>query len=314
LAEIVPARRRGQIIVLVAGIGTGLGFLLTSGLANWTMPHFGWRIMWFYNLPTGGLLILLNRYIPESPRFLIEDGRVEEAQEITRRFGATLVPVDTEALESHHGVGELFRGRFFGLTTALVLYGLGWGAVNFGFLTWLPSEVASHGLSVGQVSGILTNASLFSLPGAVAVSWLYGRSTKLAMVVVAVLTASALATFVVAGAGIASHTAAFTALLVCLLVSLWGVIAVLAPYSAEVYPTRLRARGAGLAAGASKLGGVIALGMGVAGVAPPDLAGAAALTGAAVVVGAVAIGTFGIETRRRRLEDITASELSAATA
>ena len=33
-------------------------------------PRFGWRVLWLIGLPTGVLLILLNRWIPESPRFL----------------------------------------------------------------------------------------------------------------------------------------------------------------------------------------------------------------------------------------------------
>ena len=312
LAEIIPAQRRGQIVVLVAGVGTGLGFLLTSALATWLIPHFGWRIMWFFGLPTGLVLILLNRFIPESPRFLIEYGRVEEAQAVMRRFGAGLSAVEEAGSAPGGGIRLLLQGRLGRLTLALTLYGLAWGMVNFGFLTWLPTSVAGRGLSLGQVSGILTNASLFSLPGAVVVSWLYGRSTKAAMVLVASLTGAALTVFAICGDTVAAHSTAFTVLLVCLLVSLWGVISVLAPYSAEVYPTRVRARGAGLAAGASKLGGVIALGMGVAGVAPPGLARSAALTAGAMVIAAAAMAIFGIETRRRRLEEIeTAGKLVA---
>jgi len=44
----------------------------------------------------------------------------------------------------------------------------------------------------------------------------------------------------------------FTMLVVALLIAMWATISVLAPYSAEVYPMRIRARGAGIAAGASK--------------------------------------------------------------
>lgn len=300
LAEIIPARRRGQLVVLVAGVGTGLGFLLTSALASWTIPHFGWRIMWFFGLPTGLLLIVLNQLIPESPRFLLENGRVEEAEAIMRRFGAAVSTLDAPRTET----GPLGRRPLAGPTLAIVLYGLGWGIVNFGFLTWLPTSVAAHGLGVAQASGILTNAALFSLPGAVLVSWLYHRTAKGTVVLVAASTATSLVAFATVGEEIAARPLAFTLLLVCLLISLWGVISVLAPYSAEVYPTALRARGAGLAAGASKFGGVIALGMGVAGVAPPGVTGSAILTGAVMAIAALAMAVFGIETRRQPLERI----------
>ena len=61
LTESIPARRRGEAIVLVAGIGTALGFLFASWSAHWLIPTFGWRIMWFFGIPTGLALILLNR-------------------------------------------------------------------------------------------------------------------------------------------------------------------------------------------------------------------------------------------------------------
>jgi putative MFS transporter len=312
LTEIIPARRRGQIVVLVAGIGTGLGFLLTSSLATWLMPHFGWRIMWFFGLPTGLALVVLNRFIPESPRFLVEYGRAEEAEQVMKRFGARLLPDDSPAV-APVTIGRLFTGGLGRLSIALCLYGLAWGVVNFGFLTWLPTSLGTHGLSVTQVSGLLTNAAFFSLPGAFVVAWLYGYwSSKFTMVLMAALTAASLGGFLLLGDTIAGHTTLFAGLLIALLVSLWGVIAVLAPYSAEVYPTRLRSRGAGLAAGASKLGGVIALGMGVAGIAPPGIAGGAALAGGAMVIAAIALSGFGIETRRRRLEEIKTVETAVA--
>lgn len=317
LTETIPARHRGQLVVLVAGIGTGLGFALTGALAALLIPMFSWRIMWFFGLPTGLLVILFSRYLPESPRFLIENGRIEEARAVMARFGVTLVhddpaPETAPVRRVAAGIG-LTKNRVVTITVALVLYGLAWGVVNFGFLTWLPSDITRQGLSIARVSGIITYASLFSLPGCVLVSFLYGRwSSKWTMVLVGVLTAGALLGFVLSGETVAQNTVVFTALLVCLLVAFWGVISVLSPYSAEVYPTRLRGRGAGLAAGASKMGGVIVLGMAVSGVAPPALGGAAGLCAAAMLVGAVAIAVTGVETRRRRLEDIVAEPAAGA--
>lgn len=308
LSETIPARHRGQAVVLVAGVGTGLGFILTSGLATWLIPGLGWRVMWLLGLPTGLLLVALNRWIPESPRFLAATGRAEQAAAAMRRFGVRVLPADAgdrpPVSPPQPGRQHPSPPRLAPLTGALVLYGLAWGVVNFGFLTWLPLDLAGR-LSVAGISGILTNAAVFSLPGAVAVSWLYGHwSSRGTMMGVALLTGAALGGFALGGDGVASQPALLTALLVCLLVSLWGVIAVLAPYSAEVYPTHSRGGGAGLAAAASKFGGVLALGMGVAGLAPPGLTGSAGLAAVAMLIAAAAVGRFGVETRRRRLEEI----------
>ena len=110
--------------------------------------------------------------------------------------------------------------------------------------------------------------------------------------------------FAMVGLNVAKNITEGTVLVVFLLVALWGAIAVLAPYSTEVYPTPLRGRGSGLAAGASKLGGVIALGVAVLGIAPPA-PGAAVIAGGAKLIASIAIRSVGIETRRRRLEEIT---------
>ena len=318
LSETIPARHRGQIVVLVAGIGTGVGFALTGALAGWLIPMFSWRVMWFFGLPTGLLVILFSRYLPESPRFLVENGRVEEARAVMARFGVELIQDDPEikqvpaAAPTSAGFG-LSRNRVIAITVALVLYGLAWGAVNYGFLTWLPTDITRQGLSIAKVSGLITDASLFSLPGCVVVSFLYGRwSSKWTMVLVGGLTAVALVGFAVTGESVATNSGLFIALLVGLLIAFWGVIAVLSPYSAEVYPTRLRGQGAGLAAGASKMGGVIALALAVSGVAPPALGGAAGLCAGAMVIGAAAVATTAVETRRRRLEDIVGEPTVAA--
>ena len=66
-----------------------------------------------------------------------------------------------------------------------------------------------------------------------------------------------------------------------------------------------------LVAGASKLGGVVALAMAVASIAPPSIAGAAVLTAAPMLLSAVVLAVTGVETRARRLEEISAMELAS---
>ena len=49
----------------------------------------------------------------------------------------------------------------------------------------------------------------------------------------------------------------------------------------------------------------------VIGLAPPSLTGAAALGAIPTALAALAVARYGVETRRRRLEEITATELAA---
>jgi MFS transporter, putative metabolite:H+ symporter len=314
LAETIPARRRGEAVVLVAGIGTALGFLLASWTAHWLIPTYSWRIMWFFGVPTGLALILLNRWIPESPRFLFANGHADEARDVMGTFGITArerVPSTDAPGEPRvqRGFASVFRRPYTAITWVLVLYGLAWGLVNFGFVVWLTTDVAKSGVTAGQVTTILAKAALFAVPGSVVVAWLYGRwSSRGTLVLAAGLEAAVLTVFAAFGGSIVHRSGLFTVLLVLLLVSMWATVSAVAPYAAEIYPTEIRGAGSGVVAGATKLGGVIALGIAVMSWAPPSLSGAAALAAIPAGLASVLLVFFGIETRGRTLEDISAEE------
>ena len=94
---------------------------------------------------------------------------------------------------------------------------------------------------------------------------------------------------------------------------MWATISALAPYSSEVYRTAIRGAGTGVVAGATKLGGVLALAIAVAAWSPPSLAGAALLAAVPAGLAAVLLLFVGVETRGRSLEDITEAEVEADT-
>jgi len=204
IAETLPARHRGWLMVLIGGDVAG-AYILTSRLSSTLVPDYSWRILWLIGLPTGLLLIGLNRWIPESPRFLLAHDREEQARAVMARYA-------------------------------------------------LAGDQVAHDRTL-----------LYAL----------------------------------------------------LVVPIWGissVVAVLAAYSSEVYPTRIRSRGTGMAAGASKAGGVLVIALVVGAVAPPTIAATALIGAIPMTLAALAALGFGVETRRRRLEQITAAELAAGSA
>ena len=315
MAETIPARHRGWLLVLIGGDVAG-AYIVTSWLAAELVPTLSWRILWLIGLPTGVLLVLLTRWIPESPRFLLAHGRNDEAAAIMQRYGATMV-WDAERRSDDVVLPDgqeprLSRPPFLGLSLVVVLLGLGIGLVSFGFQLWIPSNLQKLGFDQAAASRLLRNAALIGFPLNFLVAWLYGFwSSKRTLVLLAGLTALSLLGFVVAGNAVVTNRALLYALLVMPIWGISSVVAVLSAYSAEIFPTPLRSRGAGLAAGFSKAGGVVIIALVAIAFAPPSIAGTALIGAVPMALAAVAVAIFGTETRKRRLEEITAGQLTA---
>ena len=307
LAECMPTRHRGWVLVLLGGLGLIGGYFAASGAAALLEPRFGWRILWFLNAPTGVILILCNPFIPESPRFLLMRGRIEEARQLVRRFavqtdlrrwvGAPAPPLGADS------TAALLRRPFRGTTATLNLAGLAWGVVNFGLLLWVPAELRRRGYGVAGSDVLLFRSALMALPTIFAVAWLYSAwSTKWTLFLLTVLTALGLLGLSLIDSGVAMIHDNPIVLFSILMIGVNGIIAVLLPYSAENYPVLVRGRGTGLVAGSSKLGGLAAQAVTVAALVP-GLGAASMALALPVAVSAGMVARYGKETRNRRLED-----------
>ena len=193
LAEIMPTRHRGWSLVMVGGIGALGGYLAASGLSALLQPVFGWRIMWFLNLPSGLILIALSPLIPESARFLVHIGRPEEARATLARFGSVVVTEspdwDEEAKLDHSHLPPT-DSRYLGTTLALTVVALSWGFVNFGLLLWLPAELIGEGRNMGAAAGLLARSAFIAVPVVAIAALLYSRwSTKGSLLVMTAVTA-----------------------------------------------------------------------------------------------------------------------------
>jgi putative MFS transporter len=315
MAETVPAAHRGWLLVALGGIGTSAGYLLAAGAAALLEPLFSWRVLWLLGLPTGALIIFLDRYIPESPRFLARMGMKQEARAVLARFSgiiddtpATAPPATASRPAQHTG------GSRAAITFGLICSGVAWGLVNFGFLLWLPTSLGSMGMDPAAASALLARSALLALPGTLIVIALYHfwSSVKTLVLFILLTAATLLAFFVVSAAGIRSAPLmiGITALL---LVSASGVIAMLIPYAAEIYPADQRATGSGVVAASSKAGGILGAAGGVLGIFG-NLGLSALLIALPLVLAAGLLLKSGIETRGRRLEQIQESFASSGKA
>jgi len=257
VAEIVPRRSRAALTVLIAGLGGTGGYLAASSAAAILAPAFSWRVLWLIGLPTGLLLALFARYIPESPRFLLLVGRREDARRALLRYGDALAQEPGAVEDERSGrvpLLALFRSPYASQTIPLALFGLAWGLANFGFLTWLPSLLQQR---PGLWNGLLARAALVALPGALLTMWLYGRwRTRVSIGVFALGTSVAI---LLLGLLLTrtQDRLLLGALITLILVGINGSSAMFTVYAAEIYPTLARATGTGLVAAAGKLGGLV---------------------------------------------------------
>ena len=310
LAETIPARHRGWLMILIGADIAG-AYILTSLIAVELVPIYSWRILWLIGLPTGVLFIILNRWIPESPRFLLLNGRDAEARAVMARYGAIVTLEKQSEFEVESLVkgqwSQLISPQFLGLTLVIGCLAIGSGLVLFGFNLWIPTNLRKLGFT--EADAILRNAALIGFPLTFLVAWMYGFwSSKKTIIILGSLTATALFGFVLAGDAIVQNRALLYALLV---VPIWGissVVAVLSVYSSEIYPTRIRARGTGFAAGASKAGGVVIISLVSFGITVPSMSTVALIGAIPMTLAVILVAFFGVETCKRRLEDITTDE------
>ena len=309
LAETMPSKHRGWVLVLVGGLGAVGGYLAASGFAAWLEPILSWRILWFLNLPTGLVLIFLNAFIPESPKFLLATGRHDEAHATLRDFGCTVhegaVAAPTTAFARNDGfdIAHGMRAR----TWALSITALSWGLINFGLLLWMPAHLVEKGYSMTLSSELIAASALIAIPTVFVAALLYSRwSSKGALLAAIAVTAAGLLGLIqleLAAPGKISPVWAIA----LLIIGVNGIIAMILPYAAESYPLNIRGRATGWVAACTKSGGLVAQLLSLLGLVPV-LFVAALLILIPVGVSLLLVWRYCIETHGRDLRDLESVE------
>jgi MFS transporter, putative metabolite:H+ symporter len=256
LAEYLPPQRRGRLLVFL-DFWWPVGLLAATGLSyiflGPTFDRFGawsWRYLFLAAAFPAFLAFVVRRTLPESPYFLARQGRSKEAAEVlTEITGRDVEPGEFETPEEPRSrVRDLFAERLRGraVTTALI-----WIALNvsyYGLFLWLPFVLQGEKSFHIDVYLLLALSALSQFPGYAAAIWLVERIGR----------KPTLAAFLVLG-GISAYAFAaadtqgvyITALFFVGFFNLgaWGAVY---PYTAELFPTRLRSSAFGLMEGVGK--------------------------------------------------------------
>jgi MFS transporter, putative metabolite:H+ symporter len=337
--EVAPSAGRARYTSLIfimsalgAFFGIWLGLFLTTeatpfpvglpfALAGANFSN-GWRIMYIIGAALALVGILLRFQLPESPRWLIARGRVEEADAIVTRMEeralrklSTLPPPDAEIQVQERAprasYAEIFGNRLYLLRTILLV--IVW------FLGYVTVYSIAQGLTVlldglnypPPESGMIAAFGTFGFIACAIFAYFVGESLerKVWLPIAAILTLIGGILVGVAGPGNFGFSAV-GAIVTFFGFNLW--VPMTYTWSTENYPTRARATGFALVDGIGHLGGGVGILL-IAPLIPSMLTSMGLKTGpivifiiiAAFLIVAAIIAQFGTATRRKRLDEVS---------
>jgi len=265
VSEFAPPRIRGRIIVILESfwavgwtLAAVIGFLVVPASAD------GWRWALAIGAAPAVYAVVIRLGLPESVRFLESKGRHREAEATVQRFersaglavpgGAAPTTPPVLAATSKPRVSSLWSPGLRRRTGALWLV---WFCVNFsyyGAFIWLPTILVASGFSLVRSFAYTLIITVAQLPGYAASAYLierWGRRRTLAVF----LAGSAVAAVLFGLAGDASQVIGAGMLLSFFNLGAWGALYAVTP---EIYPTGIRATGAGWAAGIGRIAAILA--------------------------------------------------------
>ena len=318
VSEIVPASSRGRYVAILEGFWP-LGFIAAGVTAYLLLPVIGWRGIFIALSVPAVFVFIVRRHVPESPRWLEDAGRLDEADRVTSGFEErvlaasgqlSLPPVrSTSHKQPALGRGVLFSELWKGVYAkrTLMLWALWLFALlgYYGLTTWLGALLQQAGYEVTKSVLYTVLISLAGIPGFIFSAWLleaWGRKPTCVLM----LLGSALAAYFY---GQAAATQAPVSQLITaglfMQFFLFGMWSVLYAYTPELYPTRSRATGAGFASSVGRVGSLV--GPYIVGVLLPvtGQAGIFTLGAASFVVAALVVILLGVETKGQSLEQLS---------
>lgn len=260
MAEFLPARSRGRWLVMLEGfwaVGTVAVAVVAWAAHVWGVAE-AWRIIFLATAIPAILGIGLRLWIPESPRYLLSNGRAQEAQQVFDKVLAVNgrprldKPVRPDPQPAGH-VG-IFAAPYMRRTICILAIWLLVSTAYYGVFTWLPGRLAGEGLGFLRGYGFLIVVALAQIPGYALAAYgveRWGRRETL----IGFLLLSCIGCFVFA---ISLEPAIVTGAILLMSFSLLGTWGALYAWTPELYPTSIRATGMGTAGAMARLGGLLA--------------------------------------------------------
>ena len=251
--EFVSAKRRGRFFLLYEVLF--LFGLLAAGLIGYFLvPVYGWRAMFVVGLVPAILTIPMRWFMVELPRWLLSVGRTQQASDLVARmensFQRRGISLETPIVSIHpldkakSDIRELFKGMYFRRTVLLTALWVCSYMIANGLITWLPTlyrQIFQLPLQTSLAYGFATSA--FGCAAALFCALYIDKvGRKIWYTLAFFLAAVPMVFLAILGAELAQQVLIFATATYAVIQT---VTFSLYLYSAELYPTRLRAVGAG---------------------------------------------------------------------
>jgi putative MFS transporter len=312
ISELTRARGRGRFVLLYELI-FAVGLVCAGFVGAWTVPRFGWQSMFVIGAIPALLALVLQRLLPESPRWLAVNGRSVEAdaatqlieRETEKSAGQPLPPPQVVVATQSRAPSwaDLFGPGYLGRTLVVWVIWFTAYLINYGLAIWLPTlyrTVYKLPLAVSLQYGLITQVVGFFGAALCALTIdRFGRRPWFAL-------AFAGATLALIGLAVDGAKTA-ESVLIYISIAYFFVSTInigVYLYTPELYPTRSRALGVGTATAWLRLASIIGpsvVGLMIGSGLQSVFVGFAAVAAVAAVITYL----FAVETKGRVLEEVS---------
>ena len=318
VSELVPKSMRGRAFAFNQGVQFSVvpvvAFVAYKLVPISPFGIDGWR--WVVLIGSSGALFVwfIRRAVPESPRWLINQGRLDEAEAVTASIEARVIadlggaslPVPAshavEQAEPRGRLSEIFEPRYRPRTVMLMVFQFFQTFGFYGFAAWVPTLIAQQtGINLGAsllYSFIIAIANPFGPLLAISFADRFERKWQVVGAACCI--------------GIFGMLFSFQSAMPLLI--LFGVLITLSNnilsysfhgYQAELFPARIRARAVGFTYSLSRLSAVFASFIIAFFLQNAGTKGVFGLIAVAMTIVVISIGGWGPRTLDLELEEIS---------